>query len=40
MQMFYLYIMYIFIDAKVNHTTSVKNAREKSSDWLELMIWI
>ena len=25
MQMFYLYIMYIFIDAKVNHTTSVKN---------------
>ena len=37
MQMFNLYIMYLFIGAKVNHI-GLKNAGQENSAWLELVI--
>ena len=39
MWMFDLYIMYIFIGDKVNHTSS-KNARQENPSWRELIIYI
>ena len=38
-QIFDLYIMYLFIGAKVNYI-SLKNSEQEDSAWLELMIWI